>query len=431
MKGLLLTYLLTYGGSFAALFVPFIGICVYYGFAVLRPQVLWFYSVPPDTPYSKYVALATIAGWVVTGLPRRFLKDVLPIVLTFGGFVILVQLSTWGALEPYRAEVISSDILKIFVMFLLAVCLVDTARKLSALVWVFIAAQGYVTLEMNLTYFVDGINTVVLNDGYGALNNNTFALSLLPGIGIALMMGILEARLLLRGAALFSALSSIHVILLSESRGAYLGVLVMSGLAFYCMPKTRRNMSLFFVALMVSAFLVGESVQKEFGTMFADELDDSAASRFTLWKAGWGAMQDHPFLGVGPGNFEAVSDQYGADPNKAVHNLYLQIGADCGVPALVLLLSTYALTFLRLLPLMPWKNRSQAGQDPIVASIAIGAFSGLTGYLIHSLFSSGVLIETPYLTIVIALAASRLAATEKHVAKRQEVFSGGYANVTR
>lgn len=432
MKGLIFTYLLTYGGSVVALFEPFVGICIYYAFAVLRPQVLWYYSLPPDMPFSKYVALATMAGWVFKGFPHGgSLKDDSSPMVAFGVFVLLVQLSAWFAIEPARADLISSDMLKILVMFFIGICLLDSMKRLSVVLWGYIAVQGYLTLDMNLTYFLEGINPVVHNDGFGTLNNNTFALSLLPGLSLALMAGIFETRLLFRGAALFSALSSIHVILLSESRGAYLGLAAIAGLAFYFIPKNARTISALVVIVVLSGFLVGESVREEFGTMFADELDDSAAARFSLWQAGWGAMKDYPFLGAGPGNFEIISHHYGVEEGRAAHNLYMQIGADCGIPALVSLMSFYVLTFIKLQRIIPWKTRRDAVPvDPTVMAIGVGAFAGLAGYLLHSVFSSGVLIETPYLTALMALATVRVFSKTRTVEEKEKLLSGAYANVS-
>ena len=41
---------------------PFLGVAVYYLFAVLRPQYMWKWSLPQDVSWSYYVALATIGA---------------------------------------------------------------------------------------------------------------------------------------------------------------------------------------------------------------------------------------------------------------------------------------------------------------------------------------------------------------------------------
>ena len=45
MKGLLFTYLMTYGGGLLALFTPFYGLLVYVCFAIVKPDAMWSWSV--------------------------------------------------------------------------------------------------------------------------------------------------------------------------------------------------------------------------------------------------------------------------------------------------------------------------------------------------------------------------------------------------
>ena len=421
MKGLLFTYFLTYGGCVVALFRPFVGLCIYYCFTVLRPQTLWFFALPQDGNYSKHVALATLIGWSISGFPRGgSLKRVMPILLTFGGLALIFRMTTWTAINPFVAEPVASAMAKIFLMFFVGVSLLDSPRRLKVLLWVFILSQGYLTYDLNVSYFLSGVNVILMNDGFGSLNNNTFALSLLPGIGIALMTSIFETRPLLRGLALFSALSSVHVVLLSESRGAYLGILAMGAIAAYSVPKTFKTLFLFSLVVLLVALLAGESVRQEFSTIFADELDDSASYRYDTWSASFRAMLDHPFLGVGPQNFLVVSDQYGLDKNRAAHNLYLQTGADTGVTGLFLLVTFYLLLLRRLAKIMSWKVGETSQIDPTIAGVAAGVFSGLIGYLTHSFFSAGVAIETPYLAALLGTAAIRLAYANTRQLERVE-----------
>jgi O-antigen ligase len=424
MKGILFTYLFSYGGSFVALFNPFIGLCIYYCFVVLRPQDLWYYSLPQGGSYSWYVALATLVGWGLHGFSGRHgLKVVSPLLFAFAGFVLVVQISAWLALNPMLAEPVASILLKIFLMFVAGLCLTTSPARLQALIWFFIVSQGYLTQEMNLTYFFDGINLVLMRDGFGPLNNNTFALSLLPGTGLALMTAVYERRLCLRAGAAYIVVSSVHVMLLSESRGAYLGVLAMSFLAAVLIPKNVRTISIFVFIVAVGVTLVGASVRKEFDTMFADELDDSAASRPRLWSAAYQTMMDHPLLGVGPNNFAVVSANYGVEEGRAAHNLYMQVGADCGIIGLTVLLLLYFRALKLSWFLIHWSPGKMSAMDPVIAIAATGAFIGLVGYMVHSIFSAHVAIETPYLAMLIGAAALRLYYAQTLNPPKQEALS--------
>lgn len=410
MKGLIFTYFLTYGGGVAALFQPFIGVCVYYCFMIMRPHELWFYSVARGGGYSRYVALATLIGWGLRGMPKGgSWKGVLAILLSLSGFVLLFRVSAWLAFDKQIADKFASDMVKIFLMFFVGSCLVDSTARLKVLLFVFILSQGYLTFDINESYFLSGRNVLLWNDGFGSLDNNGFALSLLPGIGLALMTSFYEPRPFLRGLALFSALSSIHAVLLSESRGAYLGVIVIGGLLFLLVPKNAKTVSLALCSLIVVALLTGESVVNEFSTIFADKLDYSAESRFALWNAGYQAMLDYPLLGVGPHNFGVVSENYGLRRGRAPHNLIFEVGTACGFPGLFLFLSFYILLLWRLFRVISWgTGPKSAGTEPVIASTTSGAFAGLIGYLISSTFSSGAVIETPYVAALMAVAALRL-----------------------
>lgn len=67
--------------------------------------------------------------------------------------------------------------------------------------------------------------------------------------------------------------------------------------------------------------------------------------RGELWAAAWAQIQMHPWLGIGPMHFAALSVEYGAHP----HNAVLQLAAEWGVPAALTLLLPGMYGVLRLL----------------------------------------------------------------------------------
>lgn len=428
--GLLFTFFLTYAGSAVALFLPFVGLSIYYCFTVLRPEDLWFYAVEVGGGYSRTLALATLAGWAFRGFPKGDeQKHTIPIIGLLIAFVISVQASAWLGVDSQRSELIASSMLKIAVMAMVGFCLVDSVKRVKILLWVFILSQGYVTFDLNLETLMSGQNIVLNRDGFGTLNNNTFALSLLPGIGLSLMTGVFEQRLFPRAVAIFCALTAIHVILLSASRGAYLGLIAIGGLVFYFMPKNRTTIPPFLLVLLIAGVLIGEPVREEFMSMFAEKLDTSATKRFDMWKAAFHIMMNYPILGVGPTNFGVFSGEYeGLDKDSAVHNLYLQTGSDCGFLGLGLLLAFYFVTLRVFANAISWKGEAIFKIDPVIAAVTTGAFAGVVGYLVHSCFSSGVIIETPYLAVMLGAAAVRLSKKEVEQAVPIEIHLAAVAN---
>ena len=66
MKGLVFAYALTYGGSCAALIKPFYGLLIYISFSVLRPDLLWPWSVPAGN-YSRTIGIGLLVDVVASG----------------------------------------------------------------------------------------------------------------------------------------------------------------------------------------------------------------------------------------------------------------------------------------------------------------------------------------------------------------------------
>jgi hypothetical protein len=74
-----------------------------------------------------------------------------------------------------------------------------------------------------------------------------------------------------------------------------------------------------------------------------------ATRRYPDWQAAASMILTHPWLGVGPGNYQKqVGQYYGQVPNATgpaepdIQNLYLVLGASCGLPALLAFLALLA-----------------------------------------------------------------------------------------
>ena len=65
-KGLILTYFLTYGGALVSLGRLFVGLLIYICFAIVKPEALWYWSVPRGN-YSRIIAGALLVAWVLHG----------------------------------------------------------------------------------------------------------------------------------------------------------------------------------------------------------------------------------------------------------------------------------------------------------------------------------------------------------------------------
>src|SRR3954470_17939119 len=101
MKGLILVYAIATFGSVGALASPIIGLFVYVGFAVLRPQFIWGFAGNFEG-ISFYVGVATLIGWLAHGCGSLKLGSGRSIVMAMVAFVVLFLLS---AIQAFNTTV--------------------------------------------------------------------------------------------------------------------------------------------------------------------------------------------------------------------------------------------------------------------------------------------------------------------------------------
>ncbi|MBN1895394.1 O-antigen ligase family protein [bacterium] len=109
----------------------------------------------------------------------------------------------------------------------------------------------------------------------------------------------------------------------------------------------------------------------------------SAYVRLPLMKVAAAMIRENPWTGVGLNNYVIVDQEYDETEEQVsatfplpVHNVYLQLPAETGLPALGFFLSFAAMVFLRLLRIL----RSSGGIERILAA---GLLAGLSGFMLH------------------------------------------------
>ncbi|MBK9089747.1 MAG: O-antigen ligase family protein [Holophagales bacterium] len=205
---------------------------------------------------------------------------------------------------------------------------------------------------------------------YEALSSGLRVPATLPdynATGSAMALGLFPALVLVRKARGTSrlALAGAVVLLLaglilSGSRGAWLGTLVAAGAALAGVLWSRRGASpgerrrlvlgaglalgVSVVAIAVVPGDVGQLLRRRAATLVdpGQSLHAVEAGRVGFWKAGARMVVAHPFAGIGPGRVPARFDEF-RDPEFPVrvenlHNYFLQAIAENGIPGGLLVL---------------------------------------------------------------------------------------------
>jgi probable O-glycosylation ligase (exosortase A-associated) len=405
MKGLIFTYVMAYGGAVVALAEPWIGLLIYIMFAILRPETLWFYAVQPGN-YSRIVAVAMLLGWVMRGLGNwRFHRGGV-IVALFTLFFAWSAICSLGATRPEMAWQFVESLAKIYLPFLVGVTLVSSLKMLKQLAWTIVVSEGYLGWEMNV-YYVGGYNWA--QEGFGDLGRAVLGMNFVAALTIAFFVMLVSERMWQKAIAGFCCLTIGHSVLLTYSRGALLALLLAGGLSFVMIRKQRKHYMAFAAALVVAGFLAGPSVRERFLETFEkqENRDASAEGRLQLWKDCIDVMSKNPIFGVGPNHWPIVAPKYGWDEGKEAHTLWLQTGAEMGVPGLAFLASFYGVTMLLLWPIARDRSRRE---DVWIVALARGVIAGLAGFCLAAQFVTVELLEPPYYIVILGVGILKLRA---------------------
>src|SRR5262249_28383877 len=140
---------------------------------------------------------------------------------------------------------------------------------------------------------------------------------------------------------------------------------------------------------------------------------ESSAKRTDYWLATWSMIRDHPWLGVGPGNFGRLYPRYmllrAFEQVKDPHNLFLEIWATSGVFVLLVFVILLGMFYRRTWPVFrdPWStaevsDTARAQNNAAATSrweFYAGGMVGLVlGFMLKAIDQSGdeILVEGAY-----------------------------------
>jgi len=404
--GSFVTHFLAVFGTAVGWIAPFVGLMIYYWFAILRPPFLWFWSfmnIGYNPRFSFYLGISTLLGWAMTGFGsfsglRGTFIPMMGLLVYYGCGVFTTEVY---AVWPEYSWIMLENQIKIIVMVIVTLTIVRDARHIRIFIWVVIASLGYLAYVFNDWY---RMNPMYLhNNGFGGIDNNGVGMIMVMSVPLGFFMAMYDGRLWVRLLTFFAVACQVHVILFSYSRGSQLGLLMVGVAIFFFaivqMPRKFLTLTCAAIFVFITLQLAGEGVRQRFMSIFAEDLDKSAESRFSTWRAAWACIKEHP-LGVGPRNFGAYAPDFGLTSGKAVHNLYLQTGADYGVLGALGLITFYLFTLIRTW-MMSMTDVAKALGWP--RYIGMGVCVSIGGFMLCSIFIGMESVEVGYIVSALGL----------------------------
>ena len=340
-------------------------------------------------------------------------------------------------------------------IFLLALCLLSSIFSLykAASLWAFILLVNYVliyylviqtirtrTQFMQLIHLIIGIATFLAIFGlvksfganpfpwwdypelsedvsrvaatFGNANNLAGYMEMVILLTLGLLLtGLKTPRIMIMLCLIFLFIAAL---IFSFSRGGWIAALF--GLAFMAtalLTNRHFNRKILIAGIIcgflaVSLFvLANTNVVDRIVTLKQKQDITNFIGRATAWAGIVDMIRDYPVLGIGPGTFAVVFTQYQPPGLSAryfrAHNDYLQVISEGGlllIPIIIwMIIALYRKGFRKL------RNPSR-----LVRGITVGALSGITAILIHSLgdFNLQIPANALLFTVLVALIASPL-----------------------
>lgn len=413
--------------AFALVFVVIVFTTLVYG-AVHQPIIA-----------AAYILIAgTILFWAIDGWRSgvlRFSSSYLQLPILGIALYGAIQIIPFGyppaangiegiprtiSLEPFATQVSAVHFFAMLAYFSVLLVLLDSAsriRKLAIFISVFGFAFAFFAILQSVLSptSIYGIYERLYASPFGSfVSRNNFAGWM--ALAIAIPLGMLfsgsiakDKRLLYVTAVALMGIS----LVVSGSRGglvAFLAEIVFLLFITYAQGRGKMGLRVLLAAGLVVAIVAGTAfvgVESSL-TRLADDQNTtvSASSRPHIWSVTLKVIGDSMPLGVGLGAYATAYSKFDASSGmervEQAHNDYLQVLADAGLVG-----ALFGIAFLFFL--FRTGIRAIRTDNDYRRGIAAGAFAGLFGVLVHSLFDfvlHTTAISLLFLTVLAILTAT-------------------------
>jgi len=339
-------------GVIATFHNPVFGVLLYVFEWHNHPPYMWWGTALPDIRYSFIIAIITLISLIIN---QGKLKKI-PIIKS-GPFIWLIVFSLWmyivsygWALVPDVSRAKAYDFFKYSVFYFLIIQIIREEKHYHWFIWTLmigVANFGRIAYQSGSNRYLG----VMAPNSVGENAISAHVASTLPFFGTRFMLSSRFLKVLILIAVPFL----INLIILANSRGAFVALIMMGLIALILFPskeKLKIILVLIVGAMMVVGLANNQFWERQKTTLNPHE-ESSAESRFLLWQGAWNVVKDYP-LGTGYRGFEQLVFDYVPElvPKmeeggaKTVHNTFLLAGTDWGFPGLIIFLAFLSHTFL-------------------------------------------------------------------------------------
>jgi probable O-glycosylation ligase (exosortase A-associated) len=404
---------------------PFIGVYVYLLFEYLRPYDL----IPALLPLKLPIVIIgiTAISWVIR-LSRTKTMIWTNFSWLYLGFVALIAFTVFTADIYFYALQVFKEALVVFVMFVVAVNVVNNYSRLRKLVWLLLAIHLFLALEGISNYiFADATKAGQQTSGavgtFFLADENDFALALNVMLPFAFFSAVYARRFYTRMIALGITVSLIFGVVSSFSRGGWVGLVAALG---FCLLRTKRKVLSLSIAVVLSIALImvaPEEYWDEISTI-SDTRETTAVTRLNYWKAAVNMYLDYPIVGVGASNGGAQLPNYitgyrnpATQWGRAFHGTLPQVLAELGTVGIALYLGMIITAFRYLSRIR--RDAIREGGDYETIQMVDSVIGGIVAFLVTGTFLSTAYY--PQLWTLFTLAMIIVRCRESHLMRERNL----------
>jgi O-antigen ligase len=353
---------------------------------------------------------------------------------TGGTSTWLIALLVWSVLSIPMAlidgiafDMVFKSFIKTVVMFFVVVGAIRGVRDIERLAGAYlIGCTAYAVVVLARFDALEGKDWRLGDLYYYDANDfATFAVTAMP---LALYFAQRARRLWWRVLSLVALAVLGIAFVYSGSRGGFLALLATGlfvAVRYRSIAFGRRMTAM----AVVGAVLIGAASDRywqQMGTILTDtDYNQTAESgRLQIWSRGVGYMLTHPVFGVGAANFEpaegilspfANRQQWGVGVKwNAPHNSFLQIGAELGIPGLIIFVAMIGSALLALHRLER-RSRRRSLPPAVPPQLVQALMASLIGFVVGAFFLSLAYSELLYMLLALAVGARKVARIRRPV----------------
>jgi O-antigen ligase len=311
------------------------------------------------------------------------------------------------AISPGEAWDNFVEFFKVILIFIVAVNVTRTEWRLRGLLTLAMAASLLLSFSAFSDYrqgrFEFGGERVKGMLGGLFDNPNDLALHLVTMVPLAVGLAFARRGWLTKVAYLLCAALFTAGVVVSFSRGGFLGLAAAACVLAWKLGRKRR----FVVGALMAASLVVfvAAAPADYGlritSMFGGDVTGSASARQELfWRSVMVALR-YPLTGVGLGCF-----YYRGARDQVSHNAYTQVAAEMGMAALVVYLLFMVVPLWRLRRVE--RETLQAKDRASFYYLAVGMQASIVGYMVCSFFASVAHLWYVYYLVAYSVCLRRL-----------------------